>query len=114
MQHINDTLEQVMVNAEKHAPRVVVTKITPTGINTVLTVAYTGVIPPVFTGFNDNYLKSVTPIGFDRRHGWLYVLEGQTANEAYKARCKSTGIRPPYARATLAEIVTAFEKLCAI
>ena len=101
MQHINDPLEQVLANAEKHAPRIVVTKITPTGINTVITVAYTGAIPPVFTGFNDRYLKSVTPMGFDRRHGWLYVLEGQTA-------------RPPFARATVDEIVTAFEKLCAI
>lgn len=101
MQHISDLLKQVLTNTGQHAPRVVVTKITPTGINTVITVAYTGAIPPVFAGFNDRYLKSVTPIGFDRRNGWLYVLEGQTA-------------RPPFARATVDEIVTAFEKLCAI
>jgi hypothetical protein len=67
-----------------------VTRITSTGINYVVTVSTKNRV--VFLGWNDAVIKSVTP------DGGHYVIEGQ-----YE--------RPPFARPTVGEIVTAFENM---
>lgn len=66
-------------------------RITDTGLNYIVHVRTS--TPVIFYGWNDAVIKSVTPMP-----DGSYILDGQTE-------------RPPFPRATVSEIVGAFEKM---
>ena len=73
---------------------IIIHRITATGLNYIVQVRTSS--PVIFYGWNSAVVKSVTPTP-----DWEYILDGQTE-------------RPPFPRATVGEIVDAFEKMAII